>query len=146
VNIELTRGLDGLLFGMSEDEVIAVNGPPDKTVVTDNGNRDLCYYTLKLVLKIEPTNEGRLGWISVRNRSSRLSGLDPWSMEQKTLLHHLEIELREAYEFEDYGEMETFFFPQSWVELQYELGELTAINFGVPYHYNDEPRWPPKLA
>jgi len=146
VHIELTRGIDGLLFGMSEHEVVAVLGSPDKVVVTESENRDLCYYKLRLILKIEPSNGGRLGWISVRNRSSRLSGLDPWSLERNALLQHLEGELRESIEFEDYGEMESFFFRQSWVELQYELGELAAINFGVPYHYDDEPRWPPKLA
>lgn len=147
MNIEFTRGVDDLLLGMNEHEVMALKGSPDKVVISDDSeNRNLCYYGPRLVLKIEPANGHRLGWISVRNRNSRLRGLDPWSMERQALLQHLTSELVESCEFDDYGEMEPFFFPDSWVELQYDLGELTAINSGVPYDLDDEPRWPQRLA
>ncbi|MEK8035029.1 hypothetical protein AACH06_29790 [Ideonella sp. DXS29W] len=139
-------GVDRVLFGMNEQELVALLGPPDKVVTSDNGNRDLCYYALKLILKIEPNNESRLGWISVRNRSSRLTGIDPWSMKREQLLSHLSLKFSEAYEVDDYGEMESYTFGEIWVELQFELDELTSINFGVPYDPNDMPIWPSKSA
>ena len=146
MHIEFGRGLDHILFGMTESEIVAALGTPDKTVITESGNRDLCYYCQKLILKIEPTNGGRLGWVSVRNRQARLADLDPWTTERGALLEHLEQELAEPYAVEDYGELESISFERSWVELQYELGELAAINFGVRYGYNDEPHWPPPAA
>ena len=146
MQIHPALGVDRLLFGMTEQELAALLGQPDKVIVTDNGNRDLCYYDLKLVLKIEPSNGDRLGWISVRNRSARLTGVDPWSMTRKSLLTHLTKQFSEPYEMDDYGEMESYNFREIWVELQFELDELTSINFGVPYDPNDDPIWPPASA
>ena len=54
MNIEISRGLGELLFGMTEQELISVLGKPDKIIVTEFDNRDLCYYDLQVVLKIEP--------------------------------------------------------------------------------------------
>ena len=133
MHIEFGRSLDNILFGMTESEIIAALGAPDKTILAESGNRDLFYYSQKLILKIEPSNGGRLGWISVRNRQARLADLDPWTMQRSALLEHLAQELAEPYAFEDYGELESVSFERSWVELQYELGELVAVNFGIRY-------------
>lgn len=127
---------------MREQDLIARLGIPDKIIVTEFGNRDLCYYELHTVFKIEPANDNRLGWISVKNQNARLSSLNPWQLQRHELLAHVNKLLGESFEMEDYGEMESFIFPESQVELQYELGHLTAFNYGVPYDENDAPRWP----
>ena len=51
--------------------------------------------------------------------------------------------LGESFEPSDYGEMESYYFPKHVVELQYRLGRLDALNFGVRYGDDDEPAWPP---
>ena len=142
MNIDITRGLDQILFGMSEKDLVTRLGAPDKIIVTDVGNRDLCYYELRTVFKVEPANDNRVGWISVQNQNATLSSLNPWQMKQPELLAHISKLLGESFEMEDYGEMESFSFPESQVELQYELGHLTAFNYGVPYDQDGEPRWP----
>lgn len=50
--------------------------------------------------------------------------------------------LDEPFEMADYGEMESYYFPNHIVELQYRLGRLDAFNFGVPYDDGDQPKWP----
>lgn len=59
------------------------------------------------------------------------------------MLATLSTMLGESFEPSDYGEMESYYFPKHVVELQYRLGRLDALNFGVRYGDDDEPAWPP---
>lgn len=142
MQINLNRGVDEIVFGMTEGEIIAALGHPDKIVITDYGNRDIIYNGLKLVLKIELENEKRLGWIEVRNRQAKWVGINPWRQKRETLLGLLSRDLEDSYELDDYGQMESYSFKKNWIELQYELGELTSFNFGVLYDVNNKPLWP----
>lgn len=142
MQIKLNQGVDEILFGMTEDNIIAALGNPDKIVITDYGNREIIYNSLKLVLKIEFENEKRLGWIEVRNRQAKWLGVDPWKQKRETLLELLSKNLGDSYELDDYGELESYSFKKNWIELQYELGELTSFNFGVRYDENNKPLWP----
>jgi hypothetical protein len=138
--INLGRDVDGLLFGMSEPEIVGMLGEPDKIWFDANDGRNLEYHKLKLVLKIEP-NE-RLGWIEVHNQGAIWNGINPWAISRDELLDSLSGALGEEVEFEDYGGMESYFFHANWVELQYEVGALSSFNFGVLYHDNEEQLWP----
>jgi hypothetical protein len=142
MNIQLGRGVDDILFGLTEAAILTMLGKPDKIDVSDSDNRRLMYYDLKLVLQIEPMNYDRLGWIRVHNKQATWNSINPWIMKCEVLLEMLSQFLGEEYEQEDYGHMESFSFYQNWVELQYELGELTAFNIGVLYGDDDEPIWP----
>jgi hypothetical protein len=142
MQIYLGRGVDQISFGMTESDLIDLLGVPDKICVNDSGNRDLLYYQLKLILKIEPSNGSRLGWISVRNRAARLGQMNPWAVGRIEVLAYLASQLGEVAALDDYEWMESYSFNRAWVELQFELGELTSFNFGVPYGDDDEPIWP----
>ncbi len=142
MRITINFGVDNILFGMTEAEVICALGQPDKTVVTDYDDRELYYNQHKLVLKIEIENNARLGWIEVHNCHARWSDIDLCNIQRATLLELLSAELGDSYECEDYGHMESYSFNKHWIELQYEFDELTSFNFGVPYDDNDKPLWP----
>lgn len=140
MQIELERGIAGVLFGASELAVIAKLGPPDKVWLDDNDSRNLAYFAQKIVFKIEPN--GRLGWIEVHNRSATWEGLKPFETDREVLLMRLGRRLSEPHTLDDYGSMESYAFGDCFVELQYECGELTSFNFGVRYDEHDEPLWP----
>lgn len=146
MRIELFCGVDDLYFGMSEPEIVTALGKPNKIIVSEQGNRDLCYFNQKLVLKVEPENDARLGWIEVHNRQARWLNVDPWTLSRESLLGLLTKELHDTYHIDDYGIMESYSFNKNWIELQYELGDLVSFNFGVPYDSNDKPLWPHKNA
>ncbi len=130
MEIHLNQGINDILFGMTETDIIGRLGIPNKIVNTDLGDRDLIYNELKLVFKIELENAGLLGWIEVHNQISRWSNVNPWTLEREALLKLLSQDLREDYTFDDYGHMESYTFTQNWVELQYEFGCLASFNFG----------------
>jgi hypothetical protein len=142
MNIQIGRGVDEIIFGLPEAAILEMLGEPDKIDVSDSDNHRLMYYDLKLVLQIEPMNYDRLGWIRVHNKQATWNSINPWTMKREALLEMLSQFLGEKYEEDDLGHSEYFFFNQNWVELQYELGELTAFNIGVLYGDNDQPIWP----
>jgi hypothetical protein len=111
-------------------------------VADDLETRDLQYFSLKLVLKIEIDNDSKMGWIEVHNKSIFFPWCDPWSTKKNELLKSLVSKLGEEPEIDDYGHMESYTFAEHWVELQFELGELSCINFGVLYGDDDQPLWP----
>ncbi len=130
MEIELNRGVDEILFGMTESNIIDLIGPPNKIVLDGYGNRDLIYNKLELVLKIELENGSTLGWIEVHNRESRWNDINPWILKRAEFLDLLSTNLEDFYESEDYGYMESYSFCNQWVELQYEFDSLTSFNFG----------------
>jgi hypothetical protein len=146
MQIEIGQGVDDIVFGMTEDDVVKALGSPDKIVVSEFGCRDLIFNLSKLVLKIEPENDVRLGWMEVHNKRARWADINPWTIERDALLELLTTQLDEPYELDDYGTMESYSFNESWVELQYEFNELSSFNFGVRYGANDEPLWPKSNA
>ena len=137
-------GLDMLHFGMTKSEVFEQLGFPNKSYLTASDCREVQYFALKLVLKFESGNDNRLGWMEVHNRDSILLGRSPWLMPRDELVALLTRSLGEAPELDDYNHFESLTFRDSWVELQFQLGELSCINFGVRYDDNDDPIWPVK--
>jgi hypothetical protein len=112
MNIEISRGLDRFLFGMTEQDLAAVE-------------------------------RNRLGWLSVYDPVTTMGDFYLWKMPKDELLARLSATLGEPFAMNDYGEMESYYFPKHEVELQYQLGRLDAFNFGVPYGDDDQPIWPP---
>jgi len=140
MQIKLNRGIDEIVFGMTEQDVISMIGNPDKVNVDTNGSRDLIYFRQKLILKIEPNN--RLAWIEVHNNEAICLDICPWQISKAAVLQRLSEFLNDEYELDDFGRMESYSYKSNWLELQYEFGELYAFNFGVGYDENEEPIWP----
>jgi hypothetical protein len=140
MEIVLGRGVGPMTFGLTEHQVVERLGQPDKVVLDANQSRDLMYYAQRLVLKIEP--HGRLGWIEVHNAAAEWNGVKPWAEEQERLVERLCQHLARPAEFGDYGAMESYWFGDACIELQYVLGRLEAFNFGVLYGADDQPIWP----
>lgn len=127
---------------MSEQDVTSLWGLPDKKYADEYGDIFAQYYTQQLVLKFEKENHHRLGWIEVYNTEARIFGELPWQKAQNEIVQTAASTLDEQPEIEDYGSFESVTFIQSWLEMQFELGRLRCINFGVLFDANDAPIWP----
>ncbi|MGB0561638.1 MAG: hypothetical protein ACPGVO_07505 [Spirulinaceae cyanobacterium] len=151
MEIVIGSGVDNVLFGFTERQVVEKLGNPDKVWNIDYGNpedRDieLTYNELRLVLKIEKENESRLGWIEVHNQNATLWGIHPWRTSKSELLALLVERLDEDYEIEEYRSMECYLFDENWVELQYEFDRLYCFKLGVLYGEDDQPLWPNRIG
>ncbi len=101
MKIQIGRGIDDIIFGMSESEIIGKLGAPNKRVITENENIDLYFYSHRLVLKIEGENDNRLGWIEIHNKRARWDSHSPWLLNQNNLLRLLVQTLGESFEKDD---------------------------------------------
>jgi hypothetical protein len=142
VEIRPGKGGGELLFGLTEQELVRVLGPPDKRYCTDSEVLRLQYFALRLELAIEPNNGDRFGWVEVHNPEATLFGRRLIGASIASVLSFVSESLGEEPERDDYGSRETFFYPRNWVELSVEFGRVRSINCGVMYDEADQPRWP----
>lgn len=142
MNIIPHIGLSLIPFGLTETQVIALFGFPNKSQVTESGDREIQYFQHKIELKFEAENEDRLGWIVVHNKDFQIFDTSPWVLTKDEVIELFTRELDETPNFEDYFSLESYSFDNNWVELQFEFGELHSINIGVLYDEDDSPLWP----
>jgi len=142
LDIKLGYGIDSILFGLTEQQVIASVGNPDKTFFTDEENKRLQFNELLLELSFETENDHRLGWIEVHNKNVTILGHQLIGKSMPEVLSILCTELDTEPAIDDYGSFVSVTFEKEWLELQFSFNKLTNINFGVLYGKNDEPQWP----
>ncbi|WP_010605283.1 hypothetical protein [Pseudoalteromonas maricaloris] len=142
MEITLGYGIDSILFGLTEQQVIAALGKPDKTFFTDEENKRLQFNELLLELSFESENAHRLGWIEVHNKNVTIFGHQLIGKAMAEVVSILRAELDTEPTIDDYGSFISVTFEKEWLELQFSFNKLTNINFGVLYGKNDEPEWP----
>jgi hypothetical protein len=135
-------GVGHLLFGLTEAELARALGPPDKRYRTDSKALRLQYFGPRLEFSIEPDNGDRFGWVEVHSPAATLFGHRVVGEPIALVVSLVSAALGEEPEHDDYGSLETFFYPCNWVELQVEFGRVVSVNCGVRYDEADEPMWP----
>ena len=138
MELVIGRGLDNILFGMRETDVVAVLGSPDKGYEED-GERRLCFNQLRCSFWF---SDDRLHWIRCANSKLTLFGKHLYNRPSEEAIVFLSSKLKESPELEDYGEWESHIFPQHWLELQFDYDTLSKVCFGHLFGEDDEPVWP----
>jgi len=136
------KGVGQLLFGLTEPELVRALGSPDKRYRTDSEALRLQYFGPRLEFSIEPDDGHRFGWVEVHSSDATLFGRRVVGEPIVSVLSCVSEALGEEPEHEDYGSLETFFYPRHRVELQVEFGRVVSVNCGVVYDEADEPLWP----
>ena len=142
MEITLGYGIDSILFGLTEPQIVSSLGKPDKAFFTDEENKRLQFNELKLELCFETENDYRLGWIEVHNKNVTIFGHQLIGKAMPEVVSILRAELDTEPTIDDYGSFVSVTFEKEWLELQFSFNKLTNINFGVLYGENDEPEWP----
>jgi len=142
MQILIGNGINNLIFGLTEREIISTHGEPDKKYTDEYGDIYIQYNSLETTLKLEKENDFILGWLETSNTNTRLYEISPWQLQQEELVSKLENILSESPETEDYDSFESVIFNNSWLELQFEYEKLKQINIGVLFDENNNPKWP----
>jgi len=141
MNISIGTGITPFIFGQTEDEVILIQGKPDKKYQDEFEDIFILYNALQITLKFEKAKNYRLGWIETNNSSIQFPEFSPWEMSLVDVITRLTQIAGELPHVEDYGSYQSITFNNSWLELQFEYEKLTQINFGV-LSKDDVPLWP----
>ncbi|MCB4438626.1 hypothetical protein LHL20_20615 [Alteromonas sp. McT4-15] len=142
MDLYIGKGIDSLLFGVTENEAQKLLGSPDKSYFTDSGCKRIQYNELEIELSFEPDSDNRLGWLEVHNKEAKLFGSSLIGLSEKTAVELLSSMLNSKPKYDDFGGFTSINYEDEWLELQVQFGIVKCINFGVLFRENGAPSWP----
>lgn len=135
-------GIDEILFGMKENDIISLLGQPDK-IYTSEDDEDECFYQYnaqKLRLKFYLEEEGRLGYIYSSSPDLKYKG--------NSILHTPSSGFHELFQSkaadwskDEYESLEIWFNESLWLTLNFEYDEVSEVEIGVLFKGDDEYDW-----
>ncbi|WP_395043076.1 hypothetical protein [Flavobacterium sp.] len=138
MKINPKNGIDQLLFGMKQKDVIAIYGNPDKQFVDDDKNVIFLYYNKKLRLTFYEDEDYRLGYIISSNTDLVL--LDKKVIGRNVIEVKNELPFK-SWETEDFDSTENHFNESNWLILQSEFDEIIRVEIGAIINDNDQFDW-----
>jgi hypothetical protein len=138
MKINPKNGIDQLLFGMKQNDVIDLYGNPDKQFNDDDGNSIYLYNTEKLRLTFYEDEHFRLGYLITSNQDCTL-------LDQKIIGKNVE-EVKNSlpfklWEIEQFDSTENHFNESNWLTIQSEFGVIIRLEIGAIINDKDELEW-----
>jgi hypothetical protein len=132
------NGIDQLLFGMKQKDVIALYGTPNKQFEDDDSNIIFLYNQAKLRLTFYEDEDFRLGYIITSNPELLL--LDKKIIGRNVTELKQELPFK-TWEQEDFDATENHFNESNWLILQSEFDVVIRAEIGAIINDNDEFEW-----
>ncbi len=140
MNIYPGIGLNNIRFGITEAELIAFIGEPNKNCDdTETERRQLQYNQLRSTFWFDDTN---LHWIECSHPKLKLNGQQLYEKPIDDAIAFITTALGESPELEDYDSFECHSFEENWLTVRVEYGIVSEIEFGYLFNENDEPILP----
>lgn len=131
-------GIDQLLFGMKQTDVVGIYGPPDRQFLDDEENTIILYNQHKLRLTFYKEEEFKLGYIITSNPAILL--LDKRIMGKNIDEVKRELPFK-SWEKENFDASENHFNESNWLTLQSEYEEVIKVELGAIINDKDEFDW-----
>jgi hypothetical protein len=132
------NGVDQLLFGMKQNDVIALYGSPDKQFEDDDHNIIFLYYEQQLRITFYEDEEMKLGYVITSNPEATLLGIKIMGREVADVKGELPFK---SWEQEDFDSTENHFNESNWLVLQSEYGKIIRVEIGAIINDKDEFEW-----
>jgi hypothetical protein len=132
------NGVDQLLFGMKQNDVIALYGSPDKQFEDDDHNIIFLYYEQQLRITFYEDEEMKLGYVITSNPEATLLGIKIMGREVANVKGELPFK---SWEQEDFDSTENHFNESNWLVLQSEYGKIIRVEIGAIINDKDEFEW-----
>ena len=138
MNIIPKNGVDKLLFGMKQKDVIAIYGNADKEFKDDDNNVIFLYNQHKCRLTFYEDEDFRLGYIITSNSDAIL-------LDKKIIGRNVAEVMQElpfkSWEMETFDSTENHFNESNWLILQSEFGIIIRLEIGAIINDNDTFDW-----
>ncbi len=141
MEVKLKFGMDKLLFGMKQADVIKLYGEPDKQFKDEDKNFILVYNQLQLRLTFYDDEDLRLGYIISSNRRLTINDKVVINETVEEVKKQLEAHKIKSWEKEDFDLTENHFNEENWLILQSEFGLIVKVEIGAIINNNDEFDW-----
>lgn len=132
------NGVDQLLFGMKQKDVIALYGSPDKQFEDDDHNIIYLYNKQQIRITFYDDEDMRLGYIITSHPEATLLGKKILGREVAEVKNELPFK---TWEQEDFDSTENHFNESNWLVLQSEYGKIIRVEIGAIINDKDEFEW-----
>ena len=142
MNVEIGKGLSNIIFGMTENEVIATLGKSDKVIAGIDDKKEFLYNSLKLKLIFDSEEGNRLYSIEVFKKEVTFLSTEVIGMSFDELLFFMKKNGYEDYEVDSYDYFDTVYFDDCNTYFTLEFNEVTSFDFSPLFKNDDEIIWP----
>jgi hypothetical protein len=131
MKINLKNGVDQLLFGMLQKDVIAVYGKPTKSYKDEDDNVILLYNDQKFRLTFYVDEGLKLGYIVSSNENLTLSEQKIIGKTMETVKKDLASKGLTKWDEESFDTYENYFNEDYWMIVQTEFGFAVKVELGA---------------
>lgn len=141
MDINLKSGIGGLLFGMKEQNVVALLGEPTRRFKDDEKNTVYQYNASKLRLTFYADEDFKLGYIIGASEDLKLQGNSIIGQPWELVYDRLSAAGIKDFEKETGDITEAYFNEANWLLVQVEFGVVTRVEVGAIINNKDEFEW-----
>lgn len=141
MEIKLKYGIDNLLFGMKEQDVIKILGKPDTKYKDEEENVVFMYNARKLRLIFYKEEDFRLGYMTTTNPIVKLFNTTIISKNWSDIFPLLEKNKIKPFETDTVEGMTSYFNEENWLFFHVDYNEIVKIEIGAVFSDKDEFDW-----
>jgi hypothetical protein len=141
MKINLKTGIDKLIFGMKQNDVIAIYGKPDRNYKDEDDNIIFAYNTLKIRLTFYQEEELKLGYMVASSPELELFDNKVIGKQIKEIKKELSRKGVAKFTQEEFDTFENYFNEDNWFILQTEFDEVVKFEIGAIINDKDQFDW-----
>lgn len=141
MKINLKNGIDKLIFGMKQNDVIAVYGKPDKNYKDEDDNLILVYNNLKIRMTFYKDEDFKLGYLVASSPNLELFGNIIIARKITDVKKDLVQKGISKFTQEEFDTFENYFNEENWIIFQTEFDEVVKFEIGAIINSKDEFEW-----
>jgi hypothetical protein len=141
MEIKLKYGIDNLLFGMKEQDVIKILGKPDTQYKDEEENVVFMYNARKLRLIFYKEEDFKLGYITTTNPDVKLVNTLIIGKNWSEVYPVLEKNKVKSFETDTSEGMMSYFNEENWLFIHVDYNEIVKIEVGAVFSDKDEFDW-----
>jgi hypothetical protein len=141
MKINAKIGIDKLIFGMKQNDVIAIYGKPNRNYKDEDDNVIFAYNALKIRLTFYKEEEMKLGYLVASSPDLELFGNKIINRKITDVKKDLALKGIVKYTQEEFDTFENYFNEENWFILQTEFEEVVKFEIGAIINAKDEFDW-----
>jgi hypothetical protein len=141
MKINLKHGIDQLVFGMKQNDVIAIYGKPNRNYKDEDDNVIFSYNSLKMRLTFYREEDFKLGYIVASSYDMELFENKVIGKKISEVKSQLATKGITKFAQEEFDTFENYFNEDNWIILQTEFDEVVKFEIGAIINDKDEFDW-----
>ncbi len=141
MKINLKHGIDQLVFGMKQNDVIGIYGKPNRNYKDEDDNVIFSYNTLKMRLTFYKDEDFKLGYIVASSSEMELFENKVIGKKISDVKSQLTTKGITKFTQEEFDTFENYFNEENWIIFQTEFDEVVKFEIGAIINDKDEFDW-----